>query len=218
MVQCGGTDCWIGAQTSVRIPGQSVRGEVNSPTTCSNVPAHASLWVKKLDVMLNIFFIVAGIEECSNSELAVGPLGLLTTAEPSRETQEKHSMINTNEKTIFAESRKKNSILTSPLLNPRRDHYCRHTDSKPIELEKVRGRASVPIGVRNITKWSLDMIIEASVLIVGDDQQSLIPLRASSQCLVDLLDQLLPVGDIMGWVIVISRQTHNVKVSWLDHC
>ena len=62
------------------IPGQSVRGEVNSPTTCSNVPAHASLCVKKLEERLNIFLMVAGIEECSNSELGVGPFGPPTTA------------------------------------------------------------------------------------------------------------------------------------------
>lgn len=60
--------------------GQSVLGEVNSPTTCSNVPAQASLCVRKFDERLNIFFMVAGIEECSNSEFGVGPFGLLITA------------------------------------------------------------------------------------------------------------------------------------------
>ena len=61
------------------IPGQSVLGEASSPTTPSNVPAHASLWVKKLEDRLNIFFMVAGIEECSNSEFGAGPFGPLTT-------------------------------------------------------------------------------------------------------------------------------------------
>ena len=61
------------------LPGQSVLGEVNSPTTPSNVPAHASLCVKKFEERLNIFFMVAGIEECSNSELGAGPFGLLIT-------------------------------------------------------------------------------------------------------------------------------------------
>lgn len=60
--------------------GQSVLGEVNSPTTASNVPAQASLCVKKLEERLKIFFMVAGIEECSNSEFGVGPFGLLITA------------------------------------------------------------------------------------------------------------------------------------------
>jgi len=61
------------------IPGQSVLGELNSPTTCSNVPAQASLWVKKLEERLKIFFMVAGIEECSNSEFSAGPLAPLIT-------------------------------------------------------------------------------------------------------------------------------------------
>lgn len=61
------------------LPGQSVLGDVSSPTTSSNVPAHASLLVKKLDERLNIFFIVAGMDECSNSESGVGPFGALIT-------------------------------------------------------------------------------------------------------------------------------------------
>lgn len=46
-----------------------------------NVPAQASLWVRKSEVRLNSFFMVAGIEECSNSDVGAGPCGLLTTAE-----------------------------------------------------------------------------------------------------------------------------------------
>ena len=64
------------------IPGQSVLGELNSPKTCSNVPAQASLCVKKLEERLKIFLMVAGIEECSNSEFGVGPVGPLNTVTP----------------------------------------------------------------------------------------------------------------------------------------
>ena len=67
--------CWRIQQIGMRIPGQSVLGELNSATTCSNVPAHASLFVKKLDFKLKSFFTVAGIEECSNCEYGVGPSG-----------------------------------------------------------------------------------------------------------------------------------------------
>lgn len=62
-----------------KIPGQSVLGEVKFPTTPSNVPAHASLWVKKFEERFKIFLMVAGIEECSNSEFGAGPFGLLIT-------------------------------------------------------------------------------------------------------------------------------------------
>lgn len=61
-------------------PGQSVLGELSSVKICSNVPAQASLFVKKSDERLKIFFMVAGIEECSNSEFGYGPFGLFTTA------------------------------------------------------------------------------------------------------------------------------------------
>ena len=66
------------------VPGQSVLGEANCPTTSSNVAAHASLCVRKFEERLNIFFMVAGIEECSNSEFGVGPFGLLITAKQTQ--------------------------------------------------------------------------------------------------------------------------------------
>lgn len=65
-------------EESTLIPGQSVLGEVSSKMP-SKVPAHASLFVKKSDLSVNNFLMVAGIDECSNSEVAVGPIGLLTT-------------------------------------------------------------------------------------------------------------------------------------------
>ena len=46
----------------------------------SNVPAHASLAVNALDGRLNSLRTVAGMEECSNCEVGVGPLGVWTTA------------------------------------------------------------------------------------------------------------------------------------------
>lgn len=64
-----------------KLPGQSVLGEDNCPTTSSKVPAHASLLVKKSALRLNNFFMVAGIDECSNSEVKLGPFGLPTTAQ-----------------------------------------------------------------------------------------------------------------------------------------
>ena len=56
-------------------PGQSSRGVSRRKKYFSNVPAHASLFVKKLDFKLKSFFTVAGIEECSNCEYGVGPSG-----------------------------------------------------------------------------------------------------------------------------------------------
>jgi hypothetical protein len=47
------------------ILGQSFLGEVRWLRMCSKVPAHASRAVKKSSFRLNIFFTVAGREECS---------------------------------------------------------------------------------------------------------------------------------------------------------
>jgi len=48
----------------------------------SKVPAHSSLFVKKV-VMLKSFFTVAGMDECSYSDVGNGdPLGPWTTAPP----------------------------------------------------------------------------------------------------------------------------------------
>lgn len=64
---------------AIRIPGQSVLGSSSSVKMCSNVPAHASRLVRKSDERLKIFLRVAGMEECSNSEVSVGPAGRPTT-------------------------------------------------------------------------------------------------------------------------------------------
>jgi len=58
--------------------GQSFLGSDLFITTCSNVPAHSSLLVKKL-VILKTFFKVAEKEEASYSLSSNGPNGLLTT-------------------------------------------------------------------------------------------------------------------------------------------
>jgi hypothetical protein len=57
-------------------PGQSVLGCVLVCRIDSNVPAHSSLLVRNGDDKLKIFLTVAGIEECSNSDVGNGlPFG-----------------------------------------------------------------------------------------------------------------------------------------------
>lgn len=65
-------------------PGQSLRGLLRRLKYFSKVPAHASLLVKKLELRLKSFLTVAGIEECSNCEDEVGPLGPWITASNNR--------------------------------------------------------------------------------------------------------------------------------------
>lgn len=61
----------------VYLPGQSVLGDFLL-RTLSKVPAHSSRFVKN-SFRLKIFFTVAVIEECSNSDVGYGPEGLCNT-------------------------------------------------------------------------------------------------------------------------------------------
>lgn len=60
-------------------PGQSVRGLVLVKRP-SNVPAHSSRFVRNSG-KLNIFFTVAGIEECSYCDVGNGPEGPCNTVQ-----------------------------------------------------------------------------------------------------------------------------------------
>lgn len=73
----------------LHIPGQSVRGVFRMDKWLSNVPAQASLFVRKFEFRLNNFLTVAGMEECSNCECGVGPLGSWITAR-SKEIMQKN--------------------------------------------------------------------------------------------------------------------------------
>ena len=59
------------------VRGQSVRG-VSRVRKQSKVPAQASRLVRKL-LRLKSFLTVAGMEECSNSDVGYGPDGLCST-------------------------------------------------------------------------------------------------------------------------------------------
>lgn len=70
---------WFGFVVMVDVldlPGQSVLGSVRVCTMDSKVPAHSSRLVRKGDVRLKSFLTVAGMEECSYSDVGNGdPLG-----------------------------------------------------------------------------------------------------------------------------------------------
>lgn len=69
-------------------PGQSSRGVSRMLKYFSKVPAQASLFVKKLDFKLKSFFTVAGMEECSNCEVGVGPSGSWITTTTKNKDEE----------------------------------------------------------------------------------------------------------------------------------
>src|SRR6185369_1424512 len=53
------------------------------------------------------------------------------------------------------------------------------------------------------------MIITAAVLVVGDDQKSLVPVAALLQRIVKLLEKRLPISHIDRWVGWTNRITFN---------
>lgn len=105
----------------------------------------------------------------------------------------------------------------SALFNPRRDEEAGHTHPEPLKFEVVRVRANNPIRLGHSDYRCGNMVIEPTMLIIGDDQSRLIPLWARSQCLVDFLDKPLPPRNIMRWMVIICRELLAIKVPLLNH-
>ncbi len=61
------------------------------------------------------------------------------------------------------------------------------------------------------------MIMEATMLIIGDEEESLIPLRTSTKRFVDFFDERLTLCDIMNGMIIIGSVGQDVEVLGLDH-
>lgn len=95
-------------------------------------------------------------------------------------------------------------IDTSPGLNPRRNHDGGHPDTEPIEPE-VEGRWSDnAVGAGDAVDRSGYVVVKPAVLVVGDDEEELVPLGAGPQGLVHLFHKLLALGDVVGRVVVIA--------------
>lgn len=106
--------------------------------------------------------------------------------------------------------------LTSTLFNPRRDHDRWDPYTQAVKCEEEGFWADYPIRAWDTLYWCWNMIKEATMLIVGDDEQGFIPLRAGANGFIDLLDKQLPLVDIMGWVIISRRFILLVHISLLN--
>lgn len=104
------------------------------------------------------------------------------------------------------------------LINPRRDHDGGNADTKSIECKEVRRGTVDPIWVGDPSNRSGHMIIEPTMLVVGNDPHHFIPLRTRTQRLVDLLEQLLSVGDVVRRVIIVGgQQRRQIEIPLLDY-
>jgi hypothetical protein len=68
--------------------------------------------------------------------------------------------------------------------DPRRDRDSWNADTQLVESESIRGNSFIWCG--DTFCWGRNMVIEPTVLIVSDEEQSFIPLWSGSKSFVDL--------------------------------
>ena len=113
--------------------------------------------------------------------------------------------------------KKKGKERTGVLVDPRGDEDGGNADAEPVEVEVEGVRADDAVGIGHPGDGRGHVIVEPPVLIVGDEKRRLVPLRARSQRLVDLLDQPLPHSHVVRRVIVVGRKQLRVEVLLLDN-
>lgn len=95
-------------------------------------------------------------------------------------------------------------VLNVSLGGIRRDKPSRHTAAQTVKGEgvgaAVDGGLGVGLVVRADGKRGLDVVEETAGLVVGDEQEGLVPLGTGADSIVDLLDEDLAEGDVAGGV------------------
>lgn len=107
--------------------------------------------------------------------------------------------------------------LTGALFNPRWYSNRRNPNSQPVKCEVKRFWPHNPIRAWYPTNRSRHMIVEPAMLIVRDQEQGFVPLRARPQRFVHLLHQHLSMVHVMRRVIIISWEQLSVRVPLLHH-
>lgn len=103
-----------------------------------------------------------------------------------------------------------------PGLDPGRHEQRRDADAEAVEGEVVGRRADDAVGAGHAGDGRGHVVEEAAVLVVGDDEQRLVPLRAGAQRLVDVLDEHLALVHVVRRVVVVGRVQLGVQVVLLD--
>src|ERR1700736_1200457 len=83
----------------------------------------------------------------------------------------------------------------------RRYEHGRDAHTKPLEIKPVLTHGIIG---RDGPKRRSDVIITTAVLVVGDDQQSLIPLRSVAKGIVEVVNQLLAEDNIVIRVLAVA--------------
>lgn len=103
------------------------------------------------------------------------------------------------------------------LFNPRRDKKHGYSLSKTLEVKSKE--TLLPIWVRNTFLWRRYVIIESTMLIISNYQESLIPLRGRSQSFIDVFHKTLTFSDTMIRMLVVHKPKgfciDQWRINWL---
>ena len=83
----------------------------------------------------------------------------------------------------------------------RRHEHGRHPDTEPGEIEPELADTIV---WRDGTRSRRDVVVAAAVLVVGDDQQGLVPCWPVAQRVIHIVDELLTEGYLVVGVLAVA--------------
>ena len=90
-------------------------------------------------------------------------------------------------------------LLNIALADPRRDEKSGDTATQTVELKSVLLAVGGFLGVGQVVRASgqggRNVVVEATALVEGEDEEGLLPLGAGTERLVDLLDEGLAIGN-----------------------
>jgi hypothetical protein len=90
-------------------------------------------------------------------------------------------------------------LLNFTLGDPWRDEESRHAATKTVELVGILFAICRGLGIREVIgaggKWGRNMVVEATGLIEGKNEQSILPLWTSTERLIDFLEESLSIRD-----------------------
>ena len=101
--------------------------------------------------------------------------------------------------------------------DPRRDHHCGNARPELLEVEVVL-LADLTVGRH--CRWRLHVVVEAAVLVVGDDQHARVPHGRTGDRVVDVGDHRLARGQRVRRVLrraTAVRRVKQVAVVRFDH-
>ena len=107
--------------------------------------------------------------------------------------------------------------LDNALLNPGRNKQGRNTAAETVEFEGVVSSRWNFLGVSEVIRsrcqWWRNVVVETTCLIVGQDEEGLVPLGTGAEGIVDVFDEGFAVGDETRRVHGVSA---DVAAGWVD--